>query len=258
MEPIAVISDIHGNLEALTSVLDDISARQVSHIVCLGDVVGYGPQPAECLDLVQERCRVTLMGNHDFAVMYEPSNFNFGAEGACYWTRSVLESEPDKTLRNRRWEFLGSLPVKRVLEADESPVGQVVLVHGSPRRPINEYVFPDDIYNAPNKIHGLFERFDNLCLIGHAHVQGVFLPTPDFYSPDEIGGDYEMDDHKAMINVGSVGQPRDRDTRAAYVILQDRKVSFIRVTYDVEATIAKVHAVRELDNYLGNRLREGR
>ncbi|MDY7011507.1 MAG: metallophosphoesterase family protein [Planctomycetota bacterium] len=258
MEPIAVISDVHSNLEALTAVLDDISARQIKEIICLGDVVGYGPQPAECLDLVLERCRITLMGNHDFAVMYEPSNFNFGAEGACYWTREILEAETDKDARARRWEFLGSLPVKSVLSEDECPVGQTVLVHGSPRRPINEYIFPDDVYNAPNKIQSLFERFENLCLIGHAHVPGVFLPTPDFYTPDELGGVYEMDDHKAMINVGSVGQPRDRDTRAGYVILQERSVQFVRIAYDVEATISKVHAIRELDNYLGNRLREGR
>ncbi len=258
MEPIAVISDIHSNLEALTAVLDDISAKAIRQIICLGDIVGYGPQPAECLDLVLDRCRITLMGNHDFAVMYEPNNFNFGAEGACYWTRKVLEAETDKAARRRRWEFLGNLPVKSVLSADECPVGQTVLVHGSPRRPINEYIFPDDVYNAPNKIQGMFERFENICLIGHAHVPGVFLPTPDFYSPDELGGVYELDDHKAMINVGSVGQPRDRDTRAGYVILQERQVRFVRVAYDVEATISKVHAIRELDNYLGNRLREGR
>ena len=258
MEPIAVISDIHSNLEALTAVLDDISARQIRQIICLGDVVGYGPQPAECLDLVLERCRITLMGNHDFAVMYEPNNFNFGAEGACYWTRKTLEAETDKAARRRRWEFLGSLPVKSVLPADECPVGRTVLVHGSPRRPVNEYIFPDDVYNAPNKIQGLFVRFENICLIGHAHVPGVFLPTPDFYSPDELGGVYELDDHKAMINVGSVGQPRDHDTRACYVVLEERMVRFVRVAYDVEATISKVHAIRELDNYLGNRLREGR
>ena len=87
MDPIAVISDVHGNLTALTAVLDDIDRRGVAQIVCLGDVVGYGPEPAKCLDLVLDRCQVTLMGNHDFAVLYEPSNFNIGAEMACYWTR---------------------------------------------------------------------------------------------------------------------------------------------------------------------------
>jgi len=198
------------------------------------------------------------MGNHDFAALYEPKNFNIGAEAACYWSRQALEDEPDKPARDRRWDFLGALPVKRILRAEDSPVGDVTLAHGSPRRPVNEYVFPDDIYNNPNKLHGLFDRFGKLCLIGHTHVPGVFLPTPDFYSPDELGGVYEVDEHKAIVNVGSVGQPRDRDPRASYAILADGQVRFVRVAYDVETTVSKVHAVRDLDDYLGNRLREGR
>jgi len=258
MDPIAVISDIHGNLEALRAVLKDIEDRGISRVVCLGDVVGYGPRPKECLDLVRQKCSVTLMGNHDFAVMYEPSNFNLGAEGACYWTRAQLEEESDKTLRNQRWEFLGSLPVKHVLPAEECPIGETVLVHGSPRRPVNEYVFPDDIYNSPNKLQGLFERFENICLVGHTHVPGVFLSTPDFYSPDELNDVYELGAYPALINVGSVGQPRDRDPRASYGILEDRQVRFVRVAYDVETTVELVHATPELDDYLGNRLREGR
>jgi len=258
MDPIAVISDVHGNLTALTAVLDDIDSRGVKQIVCLGDVVGYGPEPAKCLDLVLERCRVTLMGNHDFAVLYEPSNFNIGAEMACYWTRRVLEGEPDKAVRDRRWGFLVGLPVRQVLPAEECLVGEVSLAHGSPRRPVNEYVFPDDIYNSPSKLHGLFERFGGLCLVGHTHVPGVFLSTPDFYSPEELGDVYEVDSHQAMINVGSVGQPRDRDPRAGYVLLEEGMVRFVRVEYDVEATVSLVHGIVELDDYLGNRLREGR
>ena len=258
MDPIAVISDIHSNLEALSAVLADIADKGVQRIMCLGDLLGYGAQPKECVDLVLRHCQVTLMGNHDFAAMYEPNNFNLGAEGACYWTRQELEDEPDKAARDRRWDFLGSLPVKHVLGSEQSPVGALVLAHGSPRRPINEYIFPDDIYNSPTKLAGMFDRFEHLCLIGHTHVPGVFLPTPDFYSPDELGGVYEVDLHKAIINVGSVGQPRDRDSRASYVILEEGKVRFCRVPYDVESAVAKVHAVTELDNYLGSRLREGR
>jgi len=258
MDKIAVISDIHGNLSALTAVLDDIARRGVERIVCLGDVVGYGPDPTACLDIVIERCELSLMGNHDFAVVYEPDNFNLGAEAACYWTREVLENEPDKAARDRRWDFLGGLRVTAMLRRDASPVGEVMLVHGSPRRPVNEYIFPDDIYNAPNKLQGVFDRFEKLCLIGHSHVPGVFMPAPDFYSPDELGGTYAIDDTKALINVGSVGQPRDRDVRASYAVLEDGLVRFVRVPYDVEATVTKVHAVAKLDDYLGNRLREGR
>lgn len=258
MEPIAIISDIHANLEALSAVMDDIAARGVNRIYCLGDIIGYGPQPRECLDIIMQRCSAALMGNHDFAVMYEPDNFNVGAENACYWTRQVLEDEPDKALRDRRWAFLGAMPVKLVIPAAESPVGTFTMAHGSPRRPINEYVFPDDIYNNPNKLHGLFERFENLCLVGHTHVPGAFVEAPDFYSPEEVGGVYELGKRKALINVGSVGQPRDRDSRASYVVLENNQVRFVRVQYDFEKTVAKVHAIRELDDYLGNRLREGR
>ncbi|KKM00877.1 hypothetical protein LCGC14_1800040 [marine sediment metagenome] len=258
MDRIAVISDIHSNLTALTAALADIAERGVERIVCLGDVVGYGPEPKECLDLVAQRSEITLMGNHDFAVLYEPDNFNLGAEGACYWTRQILEAEPNKAARDRRWDFLGSLPVRHVLGAEDSPIGETLLVHGSPRRPVNEYVFPDDIYNNPGKLSGVFERFDNVCLIGHSHVPGVFLSIPDFYSPEELGGTYEVGEHKALVNVGSIGQPRDRDTRASFVILEEGLIRFVRVPYEVEKTVSRVHAVAELDDYLGNRLREGR
>ena len=108
----AIISDIHSNLEALQTVLDDIDKRGIKEIICLGDLTGYGANPAECLDLIMARCRLTLMGNHDHACMFEPTNFNLPAERACYWTRQVLEDEPDVELRNERWKFLGELPVR--------------------------------------------------------------------------------------------------------------------------------------------------
>src|SRR5689334_10308403 len=91
----AIVSDIHGNFEAFSVVLDEIARRGITEIVCLGDVVGYGPNPMECLDLVIERCKASLMGNHDFAVFYEPFNFNSGAEQACFWTRGQFENDPD-------------------------------------------------------------------------------------------------------------------------------------------------------------------
>lgn len=103
----AVISDIHGNLEALLVALEDIGTRSIKRIYCLGDIVGYGASPKQCLDLVVERCEVALCGNHDQAVFYEPTNFNVGAERAAYWTRQVLEDEPNKVDRDRRWRVLG-------------------------------------------------------------------------------------------------------------------------------------------------------
>jgi len=256
---LAVISDIHSNTEALKAVLDDIASRGVEKIICLGDVIGYGPDPARCLDMVMEEAAVTLMGNHDYAVLYEPNNFNTGAEAACFWTRQQLEDEPDKARRDARWDFLGDLGVKYTLSGEDLGMGELTFVHGSPRRPINEYVFPDDVYNNPNKMHGLFERITHLCFVGHTHVPGVFLDTPDFYSPEELDWAYEVNpSRKAMINVGSVGQPRDRDNRAGYVLVQRNAVRFIRVAYDIEAVTRKVLAIPELDDYLGSRLRDGR
>src|SRR5580698_8748649 len=102
----AIVSDIHGNLEAFTAVLAEIDKRQIQHIVCLGDIVGYGPNPMECLDLVAARCRAALMGKHDFDVLYESFDFNIGAGQACYWTRRKFEDDPDQVRRAARWKFL--------------------------------------------------------------------------------------------------------------------------------------------------------
>jgi diadenosine tetraphosphatase ApaH/serine/threonine PP2A family protein phosphatase len=248
---LALISDIHSNLEALTAVFAEIDRRGITDVVCLGDIIGYGPNPMECLDIVAERCRISLMGNHDFAVFYEPFNFNSGAEQACFWTRNCFETDPDPVRRGRRWKFLGNLPVR-------FKQGQVLGVHASPRRPINEYIFPDDIYTNPGKFVSIFERFDKICFVGHTHVPGVFLEGPDFYSPDELDGKFQLADEKAIINVGSVGQPRDRDPRSSFVILTETNVEFVRVPYDVETTIKKVEQINDLDDFLGTRLRDGR
>ena len=256
---LAIISDIHSNLEALTAVLDDIAQRDVSHIFCLGDVIGYGPQPRECLDLVMSKAEITLMGNHDCAVLYEPHRFNLGAETACYWTRGQLESDHDEERRNARWDFLGALPVKSSWEPDDLELGRMTFVHGSPRRPINEYIFPDDIFNSPQKVQGLFDRFEHVCFMGHTHVPGVFLETPDFYGPDELENIFDIEpDRKALINVGSVGQPRDRDPRASYVLVGPDFVQFVRVPYPFDVVAEKMYAIPELDDYNGTRLKEGR
>jgi diadenosine tetraphosphatase ApaH/serine/threonine PP2A family protein phosphatase len=247
----AVLSDIHGNLEALTAVFAEIDRRGITDVICLGDVIGYGPNPMECLDLVRQRCRVTLMGNHDFAVLYEPYNFNTGAESACFWTRQTFEDDPDDARRADRWRYLGNLPV-RLKTAD------FVAVHASPRRPINEYIFPDDIYTNPAKFQSIFERFDRVCFVGHTHVPGVFLEGPDFYSPDELEYRFELTDEKAVVNVGSVGQPRDRDPRSSFVVVHPNSIEFVRIPYDYETTVRKITENHDLDNFLGTRLLDGR
>lgn len=274
----AIISDVHSNLEALQAVFEDIDKRGVKDVVCLGDVLGYGPNPRECVDLIRKRCRLTIMGNHDHAVLYEPNNFNTPAERACYWTRQVLETEPNEEIRNARWRWLGQLPHRAV-------EGDVLFVHASPRRPMNEYLFPEDVFTNPQKVIANFERLDaRICFSGHTHQPGVFLDDPYFDPPAELP-DYpfwEIEDERAIVNVGSVGQPRDKDPRASYVIAHPRntdldaelehtdslvaaalacsiaQIEFCRVEYDTEVTAAKITACGELDDLLGQRLHEGR
>ncbi len=256
----AIVSDIHANLEALTTVLNDIENRGIDTIYCLGDVVGYGPNPVECLDLIIEKTQWCVLGNHDYATLYEPTNFNFGAEQASFWTRNILETREDAELNNKRWEFLGHLPmrhtIKMPLDAGEATID---FVHASPRRPINEYIFPDDVYTNPAKVRVLFDKIDHLCFVGHTHMPGVFLDEPDFYLPDELGGAYPIvADEKAIINIGSVGQPRDRDNRASYAFVQDEKVNFVRLEYDYKTTMKKILDTGLLDSFHAERLQEGR
>jgi diadenosine tetraphosphatase ApaH/serine/threonine PP2A family protein phosphatase len=250
----AIISDIHSNLAALRAVLDDIDRRGVKAIYCLGDIVGYGPEPAECLDLIAQSGAQSLCGNHDHAVFYEPTNFNISAERAAFWTRSVLEEEEDVQKRNGRWRFLGMLSPR--LESNG-----FLFVHGSPRKPINEYLFPDDVYTNPHKLLSNFERLEQLtCFCGHTHVPGVFVDDPYFEPPDELGDSrkYTIGDEKVIVNVGSVGQPRDRDPRAAYVIVDGNEVEFIRIEYDIEATASKIRDNPVLDDFLASRLFDGK
>ncbi len=269
--PTAVISDVHANAPALKVVLADIEKRGISRIICLGDTVGYGPDPLECVDLVRAKCEWALMGNHDYGVLYEPTNFNPGAESAAFWTREQFDKEPDPTLRDQRYDFLNRLRVRVVerigsqgaepLTTQNDKAGIALLaVHGSPRRPINEYIFPDDAVNSPDKLESIFDRVQRVCIVGHTHVPGVFTDEPDFYPPGELGeGGYKfVEGEKAVINVGSVGQPRDFDPRASYVIIHPTHAQFIRLEYDVDATAKKIKAIDALPDWLADRLYEGR
>lgn len=260
MERFAIISDIHSNIEALNKVFEDIDNREIKTIYCLGDILGYAANPCECLDIIIERTEFSVLGNHDFAVLYEPTNFNYGAEAASYWGRDKLETEADKKRRHKFWEYLGNQQMRHILKKKLNGLDvHIDLVHASPRRPINEYVFPDDVYSTPSKITSLFERVEHICFIGHTHLPGVFLEDPDFYTPDELGDVYPIiEGEKAIINVGSVGQPRDRDNRASYAYVEEDKVHFVRVEYDYEAAARKVYEIEELDNFEGDRLYDGR
>ncbi len=253
----AIISDVHGNLEALHAVLEDIDRERVDTISCLGDVVGYGPNPCECLKLVRDRCALVLLGNHDQGALFDPDGFNSGAERAIRWTRTQLELHDrlPKNAADQLADFIGELPRSRT-------EGEVMFVHGSARRPLDEYVFPEDIYN-PLKMEHIFELIGRYCYQGHTHIPGIFTTAPEFISPAVPQGNtetrLELPPVKAMVNVGSVGQPRDGDPRACYVIVEDeRVVRFRRIRYPWDATCRKIHAIADLDNFLGDRLAQGR
>jgi predicted phosphodiesterase len=246
----AIISDIHSNLEALQAVLADIQQQDVEETFCLGDVVGYGPNPRECVDLVMD-CRVVILGNHDQGAMFDPEGFNASAERAIFWTRAQLESPTERRdLREKRWEFLAERPRSHRENG-------FLYVHGSARNPLNEYVFPEDIYNQ-RKMERIFALVERYCFQGHTHVPGIFTENMQFHSPEDIDGIYKLDGRKTLCNVGSVGQPRDGDWRACYILLDDEAIRYRRVEYDVETTVKKIYAVPELENFLGDRLREGR
>jgi diadenosine tetraphosphatase ApaH/serine/threonine PP2A family protein phosphatase len=248
----AIVSDIHANLEALTIVLEDIKKRGIEDIICLGDIIGYGPNPLECLDAATG-FRWSLMGNHEEAVLYGAVGFNPKAKMAIDWTRDQLNlasEAPEK--RNKRWKFLGDL---RVSNEDLG----LEFVHGSPRDPVREYIFPTDVLDH-EKLKSVFEHVHRACLMGHTHLPGVISETGKFTPPKEDGFTYEIptEGDKILLNVGSVGQPRDGDYRACYVTLEDRKITWHRLDYEVEKTVEKILKTDRLPSYLASRLREGR
>jgi diadenosine tetraphosphatase ApaH/serine/threonine PP2A family protein phosphatase len=246
----AVVSDIHGNLEALDAVLADIARQGIVTVYCLGDLVGYGPNPVECIERAT-KWEGVLLGNFDHALLVD----DFDGWGSSSAVKSVTWQRPS-LLDSPQFAFLNSCPRTH-------REGDFLFVHGTPRNPLNEYLFPEDLYN-PSKMAKVTACFEQYCFCGHTHVPGVFVEPEEaggqweFFSPQECNHFWRFDGRKTIINAGSVGQPRDGDRRACYVIVDGWDVTFHRVEYDVDATVAKVYATPELDNFLGDRLREGR
>jgi predicted phosphodiesterase len=247
----AIISDIHGNFEALSAVMEKITECNIDEIVCLGDIIGYGPDPLRCLDVVMERCHLTILGNHDQASIFDPEGFNPVAMKAIFWTREQLESDASAK-GDQRWDFLGELPRRH----DE---GEFLFVHGSPRDPTNEYVFPEHVYEKDLLAHWM-SRFDKYCFQGHTHIPGFFMESGKFVAPEDSDHFFRLGNEKCMINVGSVGQPRDENPKACFVELDvdEKTVTYHRVEYDVEKTRQKIYDIPQLDNMLGDRLLGGR
>ncbi len=249
----AVLSDIHGNLEALHAVLRETERLRVDSIYNLGDITGYGPDPVACIDLSMSMA-VVVRGNFDNAIFTGAEGFGLYAEQSITWTQHLLEDSAHEAIGRHRVEFLAGLPSCQS-DAD------VLYVHGSPRNHLHEYVFPDDIHNRV-KMEKIGMQFEHVCFIGHTHRPGIFIECRpgdwQFLCPAECEWDFKLDDRKVICNVGSVGQPRDGNWRAGYVLFDGTTIYFRRVEYDVEATIKKIYAVPELGNFSGDRLRDGR
>jgi len=255
---IAIISDIHANFDALRAVLDEIDRLKPDSIICLGDIVGYGPQPRACVDEVRKRCDVTLCGNHDFALIYGAEDFNPVARASIEYHRHLLMPRPDSGAsqqeRQDRWQFIKDLPFRHVRD-------EQMFVHASPRNPVSEYLRKIDVLlGLRKKLGENFKEVDWLCFIGHTHRPGIITQDLRFYEPDEVDGVFVPERHKkAIINVGSVGQPRDGDWRPCFVTVhEDGVVHYHRVEYDVEAVVEKVAAAPGIDHSMADRLRSGK
>ena len=240
---VAVISDIHGNRQAFEATLQAVAASDAAELWCLGDLVGYGADPDACVELAREHAAVCLAGNHDLAVTGEIAldEFSRGASLAVQWTQDVIA--PDNLA------FLASLSPTGA----EGPVG---LYHASPRDPVWEYVLSTLLAELC-----LDEQRHRLCLIGHSHVALSFgrregeLTTGE---PRRGGAQLDLGAGEWLLNPGSVGQPRDGDPRAAWLLLDldEPSVSFERTDYDIAGAAGAIRAAR-LPDSLAERLEYG-
>ncbi len=238
-----MITDIHANLPALEVVLEQAEAAGVEEIWCLGDVVGYGAQPDACTELVAERCAISLVGNHDLAVLgaLDISAFSEAAADAVRWTKdNIAES---------------SLEFLRGLEATGERSG-FALFHASPRDPVWEYVL-----SIEQATVNLEVQPEPVALIGHSHVS-LFFARPDGGGPQDTrggqagdGSSLELGDGRWLVNPGSVGQPRDSDPRAAWLELDTEtcQAHFHRVEYDIDRAASAI-AEAGLPKRLADRL----
>jgi predicted phosphodiesterase len=223
----AVLADIHSNLEAFQALLRDLEKRGgADELWCLGDIVGYGPDPHECIKLLREHGVKCVAGNHDWAAIgkLDTSAFNPEAAAACHWTAEALKKEDV--------DYLAGLP-------QTLPLGDFTLVHGSPREPIWEYVLSTQAARAN------FDCFDSrFCLIGHSHSPLLFeLDAKDSCRLDQLPEQLSLKtESRFIINCGSVGQPRDGDPRASYAVIDTEQESLrhCRVKYDFKVTQEKM------------------
>jgi predicted phosphodiesterase len=224
---IAILSDIHSNVEALTAVLDYCRFNRIHKYLCLGDVVGYGAEPNRCCELIREVCSVTLLGNHDAAVagMMDTEYYYMAAKQALFWTREQLNED------NFRWLY--SLPYTHSID-------NLAFFHSAPIVPSRFfYVVRQEDAQAHLKV---FDRLAEFNFVGHSHLTNQYLLGPRKVR-DATGRTVDsQQDKKWIINVGSVGQPRDRDNRACFGIFDTDAQTFehVRIDYDIDSSAEKI------------------
>ncbi|MBE0426747.1 MAG: metallophosphoesterase family protein [Nitrospirae bacterium] len=236
----AVISDVHSNFDALDAVLKDIGRKKIIDIFFLGDSVGYGPDPNECVEMLSETCQILLAGNHDWGVLglTNISYFNEYARFTIEWTRKVL-TEKNKNM-------LESFPLKKEFN-------DMLFVHSTPKEP-EEWHYLFTLWDAEIN----FRYFDNkLCFLGHSHQPFIIERVPSGELVTYRGKTRMKDGSRYIVNAGSVGQPRDGDPRACYVIVEDKDIQINRVPYDIETVQNKMRK-KNLPDLLVERLSEGR
>lgn len=224
---IAIISDVHSNLEALESVLKDIRKKRIERILFLGDAVGYGPNPNNCIDVLKKECEILLAGNHDRAAvgMTDIEYFNEFARAAIIWTAETLTEEHK--------ELLSRLPVSKRFY---SGVEDLFLVHSTPKEP-ESWRYLLTLWDAEVNFNYFAER---ICLLGHSHVP--------FIIERNLSGEMMVYRDNAslksglryIVNAGSVGQPRDGDPRACYAIMDGDSIRFVRIDYNIKKTQKKM------------------
>jgi len=228
----AVLSDVHGNLEALSAVLADAASEGALGVLCLGDAVGYGADPVACVELLGERSTGMVAGNHEYGALglLDLRWFNPAARAAALWTREQLGADHQG--------YLSGLPLS-------SALGEATCVHASPRRP-EEWEY---LLSAEDGFEAFADFATRLCFVGHSHRPGVWSLGSSGPAHEDLGGpawhDHRVpfhDGRRYIVNVGSVGQPRDRDPRAAYVVWDEdeRSITLRRVMYDHKAAAAKI------------------
>jgi len=223
---LAVISDIHSNLVALDKVFEKIDSDL---ILCCGDIIGYYTWPNQCIEKIRQLRVMSVIGNHDLAcVTGDISGFNPYAEETIRWTRRVI--------RDKNFEFLSSLKRKIKLEIDDT---NIMMVHGSPKNPVNEYIYPE----TPDVILKSFIEGENvdILIMGHTHMPFI-----------------KKFEDKLVLNPGSVGQPRDGDNNASFAFLDvdNKEAKICRVKYNIDEVVTAL-GDEELPSFLGRRLYKG-